>query len=66
MRTPDPIAFHQVGNGSRHFEDTMISSGREIQPAEGLPEQVFPGSIRDAVFIDILYTRALIASLDSP
>ena len=53
--------FRKIGNGSRHFQDAMISSCGKIQPADGLLEQVFPCIIRHAIFIDFLDRQLALA-----
>ncbi len=40
MRGFDQRFFFQVGNGSRYFQNTIISTGRKPQPVHGVFEQV--------------------------
>jgi hypothetical protein len=57
VHTPDAVTFREIRDGSRHLKDAMISSGGEIQSADGLPEKAFPRVIRHAVFIDVLHRQ---------
>jgi len=44
MSTGYDIAGHQVGNGSRHFQNAVVGSCRKMKPADGLLEQApLPG-----------------------